>query len=227
MPIFHLGQELIFPPPHLASTDGLLAVGGDLSPERLLLAYSMGIFPWYSKGDPILWWSPAPRLILELDRLRISRRLHRTLKKGLFSVTMDTAFEQVITSCAKTVRRHEPSTWITPEMIRAYTKMHELGFAHSVEYWQDGELGGGLYGLALGGVFFGESMFSTLADSSKIALFFLVHQLKKWNFDFIDAQVTNDHLLRLGANELSREEFQKRLNAGLQQTTRRGTWFFD
>jgi leucyl/phenylalanyl-tRNA--protein transferase len=227
MPIFELGEELIFPPPHLASTDGLLAVGGDLSPERLLLAYSMGIFPWFAKGEPILWWSPAPRCILELDRLKISKRLHRTLKKGLFSVTMDTAFERIITGCAGVIRHHEQSTWITPEMITAYIKMHELGFAHSVECWQDGKLGGGLYGLAIGGIFFGESMFSTIADSSKAALFFLVNQLKKWNFDFIDCQVVNDHLLRMGAGEISREEFRKRLSAGLQKRTKQGIWHFD
>jgi leucyl/phenylalanyl-tRNA--protein transferase len=227
MPIFELGEELIFPPPHLASTDGLLAVGGDLSPERLLLAYSMGIFPWFSKGDPILWWSPAPRCILELNRLKISKRLLRTLKKGLFSVTMDTAFERIITGCAGAVRHHEQSTWITPEMITAYIKMHELGFAHSVECWRDGKLGGGLYGLAIGGIFFGESMFSTIADSSKAALFFLVNQLKKWNFDFIDCQVVNDHLLRMGAGEISREEFQERLSAGLQKRTRQEIWHFD
>lgn len=224
MPVFQLTDDLIFPPPHLASDSGLLAIGGDLSPERLLLAYRMGIFPWFSAGDPILWWSPSPRLILELDGLRISKRLQRTIRQGVFEVTLDNAFSQVITSCAGVPRREEDSTWITPEMIAAYNRMHDLGFAHSVECWHESKLAGGLYGMSIGGIFFGESMFSTISDSSKVALAYLTEQLKKWDFAFIDCQVKNDHLVRLGAIEISREIFQERLAAGIKRPTRQGKW---
>jgi leucyl/phenylalanyl-tRNA--protein transferase len=224
MPVFQLTDDLIFPPPHLASDNGLLAIGGDLSPERLLLAYRMGIFPWFSAGDPILWWSPAPRLILELKGLRISKRLQRTIRQGVFAVTMDKAFSQVITSCAKVPRRDENSTWITPEIVAAYNRMHELGFAHSIECWHENKLAGGLYGMSLGGIFFGESMFSAISDSSKVALAYLTEQLVKWDFDFIDCQVKNDHLLRLGAIEISRSRFQERLAAGIKRPTRQGRW---
>jgi leucyl/phenylalanyl-tRNA--protein transferase len=224
MPIFRLEEELIFPPPHLASDDGLLAVGGDLSPERLLLAYSMGIFPWFSKGDPLLWWSPSPRLILELHELKISKRLQRTLRQNTFEVTMDTAFVQVITHCAHVPRRHQHDTWITPEMITAYTQLHDLGYAHSVECWQDGKITGGLYGIALGGVFFGESMFSAVADSSKVALVRLTEKLIKWDFDFIDCQIKNDHLLRLGAKEIAGEIFRARLAESIHLPGKYGKW---
>jgi len=224
MPVFQLTDDLIFPPPHLASDSGLLAIGGDLSPERLLLAYRMGIFPWFSAGDPILWWSPSPRLILELDGLSISKRLKRTIRQGVFEVTLDNAFSQVITSCARVPRREEDSTWITPEMIAAYNRMHELGFAHSVECWHESKLAGGLYGMSMGGIFFGESMFSTISNSSKVALAYLTEQLKKWGFAFIDCQVKNDHLVRLGAIEISREIFQERLAAAIKRPTRQGRW---
>jgi leucyl/phenylalanyl-tRNA--protein transferase len=224
MPVFQLTEQLIFPPPHLAADNGLLAVGGDLSPERLLLAYRLGIFPWFSAGDPILWWSPAPRLILEPHGLRISRRLQRTIRKGVFRVTMDTAFSQVITSCARVVRRHEESTWITTEIITAYNRLHELGFAHSVECWQGDTLAGGLYGVGLGGIFFGESMFSIISDSSKVALAHLAKQLAAWDFNLIDCQVKNEHLLRLGAREISRPEFQQRLADHINRPTQRGSW---
>ena len=224
MPVFQLTGDLIFPPPHLASDNGLLAIGGDLSPERLLLAYRMGIFPWFSAGDPILWWSPAPRLILELDGLRITRRLQRTIRQGVFDVTMDQAFGQVIASCAGVPRQEEDSTWITPEMIAAYTRLHELGFAHSVECWHENKLAGGLYGMSLGGIFFGESMFSTVSDSSKVALAYLTEKLIKWGFDFIDCQVKNDHLVRLGAIEISRANFQERLTVAIKRPTRQGLW---
>jgi leucyl/phenylalanyl-tRNA--protein transferase len=227
MPIYQLGKELIFPRPELAEDDGLLAVGGDLSPERLLLAYSLGIFPWFAEGDPILWWSPAPRLIIEPGRLHVPSRLRRTLRQGVFQITMDTAFARVIAACASIPRAGDRSTWITPAMITAYCRLHELGFAHSVECWQDEKLAGGLYGLALGGVFFGESMFSRISDSSKVALTWLVKQLHKWDFAFIDCQVANMHLRRLGAVEISRQEFEKRLAAGLKKETKRGKWRFD
>jgi leucyl/phenylalanyl-tRNA--protein transferase len=184
----------------------------------------MGIFPWFSAGDPILWWSPSPRLILELDGLMISKRLKRTIRQGVFEVTLDNAFSQVITSCARVPRREEDSTWITPEMIAAYNRMHELGFAHSVECWHESKLAGGLYGMSMGGIFFGESMFSTISNSSKVALAYLTEQLKKWGFAFIDCQVKNDHLVRLGAIEISREIFQERLAAAIKRPTRQGRW---
>ena len=224
MPVFQLGEKLQFPPVHLATDDGLLAVGGDLSPERLLLAYRFGIFPWFSEGDPILWWSPSPRLILELDELKISKRLQRTLRQKLFEVTMDSAFVQVITRCSDRPRRDQHDTWITSEMITAYTHLHDLGFAHSVECWQDGKIVGGLYGIAMGGVFFGESMFSAVADSSKVALVSLTKKLIQWDFDFIDCQIKNDHLLRLGAKEIAGELFRKRLAVSVDRPGKYGKW---
>jgi len=227
MPVFQLTEKLVFPAPELAEEDGLLAVGGDLSVERLLLAYRMGIFPWYSADYPILWWSPSPRLILEPAWFKISKRLARTIRKGVFQVTVDQDFRKVITACASVSRRHEPGTWITPDMVEAYTRLHELGYAHSVECRHEGKLAGGLYGIALGTVFFGESMFSRIADSSKVALAALIRQLKKWDFALIDCQVKTEHLLRLGAREIPREEFQKRLAANVNRATRRGQWDFE
>lgn len=227
MPVFQLTEKLVFPPPELAEEDGLLAVGGDLSVERLLLAYRMGIFPWYSADYPILWWSPSPRLILEPDRFKISKRLGRTIRKGVFQVTVDRNFREVITACARVSRRHEPGTWITPDMVEAYTRLHELGYAHSVECRHEGKLAGGLYGLALGTVFFGESMFSRISNSSKVALAALVRQLEKWDFALIDCQVRTEHLLRLGAREIPRAEFHRRLAANVNRQTRRGKWDFE
>jgi leucyl/phenylalanyl-tRNA--protein transferase len=199
----------MFPHPSLADPSGLLAVGGDLSPERLLLAYAHGIFPWYSQQDPILWWSPDPRLILLPGELKISRSLLRTLKKKIFSVTVDAAFDKVIRACAKT--REE--TWISAEMIEAYEKLHEMGFAHSVETYLEGRLVGGLYGVSLGRAFCGESMFSLVSDASKVALVALVDYLSRRGFRFIDCQVPTDHLKSLGAKEIPRKEFLDLLKA--------------
>ncbi len=201
-----------FPDPALAESDpnGLLAVGGDLSPERLLGAYRQGVFPWYNEGDPILWWSPDPRMVLYPDELKVSRSLRKTLRRGHLEISMDQAFAQTIRQCAAP-RRDEPATWLQPEMIAAYQKLHALGHAHSIETWQDGELVGGLYGLALGGVFFGESMFSRVSDASKTALAFLVERLSDWGFSLIDCQVRNDHLASLGAYEIPRSRFQHEL----------------
>lgn len=212
MPIFRLSDKILFPPTELAEPDGLLAVGGDLGPERLLAAYEQGIFPWYGPGDPILWWSPSPRLIIELNDFRVPRRLGRLIRQQLFTITMDRAFGRVIDACATIPRRREQSTWIVPEMVQAYTRLHQLGFAHSVECWRQGELAGGLYGVAMGKIFFGESMFSRSPNSSKVALATLVDQLKKWGFALIDCQVASDHLLQFGAREVSRRNFEKRLN---------------
>ena len=226
MPVFQLSDEPIFPLPEMAEPDGLLAVGGDLSPERLLKAYSMGIFPWYSQGDPILWWSPSPRLILDLEDFKISRRLQRLIGQGRFRVTVDQAFSEVIRSCAKTPRPLGDGTWVTPEMIEAYCHLHELGYAHSIESWVGDELAGGLYGVAIAKVFFGESMFASVTDSSKVALAALVAQIKKWDFDFIDCQVKTDHLISLGAKEISGEEFRTRLARAVNRPSRKGKWEF-
>ena len=224
MPVFRLSEEFIFPPVYLASEGGLLAVGGDLSPERLRLAYGQGIFPWYADEEPILWWSPDPRLILNPKEIRISRSLQRTLNKSLFRVTMDRAFDQVIQACAHLRLQSGESTWIVEDMIQAYCRLHKDGFAHSVEAWQGQELAGGLYGVSLGGCFFGESMFTRVSNASKIAFVHLVHQLSAWSFTLIDCQVTTGHLMRFGAREVPRTAFIKLLNKALELPTRRGRW---
>lgn len=220
MPVYLLTEELLFPPPHLAENGGLLAVGGDLSVERLLLAYSSGIFPWYSDDEPILWWSPDPRLVLYPNDLKVSSSLRKVLKKQVFRVTLDTAFEQVITACAS-IRE---STWIIDDMIQAYCRLHESGYAHSVEVWQEGELAGGLYGVSLGRCFFGESMFSRRSNASKVALYYLVEHVKTRRFDLIDCQVTSEHLLSLGAREIPRRQFLAEVEQSLKSPTCKGKW---
>lgn len=227
MPIFRLVDEPIFPPPDYADPSGLLAVGGDLSKERLLEAYRLGIFPWYSDDQPILWWSPDPRLVLDLKDFVISRSLRKTLKKGVFQVTFDRAFEAVIEACAAAPRAAQNGTWITDEMQEAYINLHGLGYAHSVESWFGGKLAGGLYGVSLGKAFFGESMFHLKTDSSKVALATLVEKLKSWDFHFIDSQMTTEHMVRLGAKELPRRIFLKRLQSALRHPTKRGRWRID
>jgi leucyl/phenylalanyl-tRNA--protein transferase len=224
MPVFQLSDEYIFPPPELAEESGLLAVGGDLCEERLLLAYSMGIFPWYSGDDPILWWSPDPRLVLLPDDLKISRSLMQTINKGTFKVTMDTAFESVIKACATVNRKDDGDTWITSDMIDAYIGLHKSGYAHSVESWYDGELVGGLYGISLGSAFFGESMFTKKSNASKVAFAFLVQQLSKWDFTLIDCQITTAHLKSFGAIEISRSEFLEQLQSSLNIDERKNRW---
>jgi leucyl/phenylalanyl-tRNA---protein transferase len=224
MPIFRLVDEPIFPPPDYADPSGLLAVGGDLSKERLLEAYRLGVFPWYSDDQPILWWSPDPRLVLDLKDFIISRSLRKTLKKGVFQVTFDHAFEAVIQACAAMPRATQSGTWITAEMQEAYIDLHGLGYAHSVESWFGGKLAGGLYGVSLGKAFFGESMFHLKTDASKVALATLVETLKSWDFHFIDSQMTTEHMLRLGAKELPRRIFLKRLQSALRHPTKRGRW---
>lgn len=224
MPVFRLIEEPVFPSPRLADDDGLLAVGGDLSQERLLRAYSMGIFPWYAEDQPILWWSPDPRLILIPDELRISRSLRKTIERDIFDVTYDTAFDEVIEKCSVVHRINTGSTWITEEMRRAYLHLHHSGFAHSVEVRYQGELAGGLYGVALGGAFFGESMFHLKSDASKTALVTLVRTLGAWNFTLVDCQVTTHHLISLGAREVPRSEFMTMLKKALELPTRRGRW---
>jgi len=203
-----------FPDVHsaLRDPDGLLAIGGDLVPERLLDAYRRGIFPWYSQGQPVLWWSPDPRCVLIPDELKISRSLGKSLRWKPYQVTFNQAFTEVIEKCAGS-RRGNPDTWITNEIIRAYSTLHTLGHALSVECWHNGDLVGGLYGVVIDKVFFGESMFSTMADASKVALVHLVRQLQSRGFQLIDCQITSKHLQSLGAKALPRDEFIKLLSA--------------
>lgn len=224
MPVFKLTDKIAFPDPTQADADGLLAVDGDLKPERLLLAYSLGIFPWYSEDSRIMWWSPNPRYIVEPKNLKRSKSLERTLRKNQFICQFDTNFEAVIRACAHTNRKEEDGTWITEEMIEAYIRLHRLGFAHSVEAYFEGKLVGGLYGVSLGKVFFGESMFFKKRDASKVALSYLCSQAEIWNFHFIDAQVKTDHLISLGAIEIERKEFLFRLNKALEYPSCKGKW---
>jgi leucyl/phenylalanyl-tRNA--protein transferase len=224
MPVFLLSDDIVFPPPYLASKEGLLAVGGDLSQQRLLLAYSMGIFPWFSENEPIMWWSPHPRLVLYPNDIIISKSLHKLLKKDKFKVTMDQAFFQVIEACAQTRSQNNQKTWIIKEMRSAYCRLFEAGYGHSVETWHEGQLAGGLYGLSLGKCFFGESMFTRISNASKVALVFLAAYLRALSFDMIDCQVTTQHLMRLGAKEISRESFLDQLAKSLRNKTKKGRW---
>jgi leucyl/phenylalanyl-tRNA---protein transferase len=221
-------QDLDFPPVEQASSDGLLAVGGDLRPERLLNAYRHGIFPWYSDDQPILWWSPDPRTILFPENLHISRSLKRSLRPSLFSVTLDRCFREVMQQCAGPRPQYpDGGTWITAEMLKAYTCLHERGYAHSVETWKEGQLVGGLYGVALGGAFFAESMFTRVPDASKVALVSLVRQLHAWGFCLMDCQQSSPHIKMLGAEDIPRREFLDHLATALNITERRGHWKFD
>ena len=219
-----LTDDLIFPDARHADAHGLLAIGGDLSAERLILAYKSGIFPWYSEDDPILWFSPDPRLVLFPEHLKVSRSLKKTIRKKKFTVSFDNEFDKVITSCAKIKRLNQLSTWITKDMINAYIDLHEMGYAHSVETYYGDRLVGGLYGVSLGGAFFGESMFHKMTDASKVALFYLVQKLKKWEFEFIDSQVTTDHLVSLGAEDISRDKYLQLLKQALSKKTKTGLW---
>lgn len=224
MPVYQLPQEPVFPDPEEAQPSGLLAVGGDLSAQRLVQAYAHGIFPWFSKGDPILWWSPDPRMVLYPDKLKLSKSLLRNIRNGGFRVSFDTDFRAVIEACARVPRNDQDGTWITPEMVQAYIRLHESGIAHSVEVTRNNKLVGGLYGLSLGKAFFGESMFYLERDASKIALYFLVERLKAWAFSFIDAQMETEHLKRLGAQAIARHAFLEQLAAALEHPTKRGKW---
>jgi leucyl/phenylalanyl-tRNA--protein transferase len=228
-PIVLRSNDSSFPAAELAlkEPNGLLAIGGDLAPARLLNAYGHGIFPWFSDDTgPILWWSPDPRAVIFPDAVNVSRSLRRTLSHGAFEVRLDTAFEAVVRGCAAP-RDGDPRTWITPAIRAAYCELHRLGYAHSVETWADGELAGGLYGVSVGRMFFGESMFARRSDASKVALVHLAEQLNSWRFELIDCQVMNPHLRSLGAVEMARREFLARLRNNPQDVTRRGPWRFD
>ncbi len=224
MPIYSLHPTYLgFPDPSEAE-DGLLAVHGDLSVERLLQAYSKGIFPWYSDEEPIMWWSPDPRCILWLEKLKTSKSMRKVIRQTNFTVTFDMAFPQVIKNCQQAPRKGQEGTWITEEMQQAYIALHEKGFAHSVEVWLNKELVGGLYGVSLGKAFFGESMFSKESNASKLALIKLRNKLQIWGFEFIDCQVYNDHLGSMGAEEITRESFLLNLERSLQSPSQIGSW---
>jgi leucyl/phenylalanyl-tRNA--protein transferase len=222
--VYQLTDALQFPPPDHAERGGLLAVGGDLSPERLLLAYAQGIFPWYEDGLPILWHSPDPRMVLRPSQLRISRSLRRAMRDAAFEVRLDSDFAAVIRGCAQVRRGDGEGTWITADMIEAYERLFALGYAHSAEAWLEGRLAGGLYGVSLGGCFFGESMFAVETNASKVAFATLTRRLEAWDFDLIDCQVHTDHLERFGAEPWSRANFLEALAASLEHPTRRGRW---
>ena len=210
-----LGLRDPFPPVEraLVEPNGLLAAGGDLSPERLLDAYARGIFPWFNDEDPVLWWSPDPRMVLFPGELHLSRSLRRTIRSLEFTVTFDRAFHDVMEGCAGP-RENQDGTWITTDMMRAYARMAELGYAHSVEAWVGGELAGGLYGVAVGRIFYGESMFSRRSNASKVAVSWLARQLDRWQFELIDCQMATEHLASLGAREVPRVDFLRRLERG-------------
>lgn len=221
------GQDLRFPPVEQATPEGLLAIGGDLRPERLLEAYRHGIFPWYSDDQPILWWSPDPRAVLFPEKLHVSRSLKRSLRPGVFSVTFDRRFREIMEQCAGPRPQYpEGGTWITPAMIEAYTRLHDLGYAHSVETWQDNNLVGGLYGVALGGAFFAESMFTLVDDASKVALVRLVRQLQAWGFRLVDCQQSSPHVKRFGAEDIPRRDFIALLSEAVALPDHRGKWEF-
>lgn len=224
MPVFLLNEDLVFPNPEEANADGLLAIGGNLRPDRLLLAYEMGIFPWFSPPDPVLWWCPDPRCVLYCNELKVSKSMRNVLNRGTFIVTFDEAFKRVMEGCRDAERAGQSGTWITDEVIASYTYLHRLGVAHSVEVWQAGELVGGLYGISLGRLFFGESMFANVSNASKVGFIYLVHRLKELGFPLIDCQIYNDHLGSLGARMISRATFLDTLASSLEHDTLRGNW---
>ncbi|GLH65735.1 leucyl/phenylalanyl-tRNA--protein transferase [Geothrix edaphica] len=223
MPVFRLTERLVFPDPELAE-NGLLAIGGDLSVERLLLAYRSGIFPWYGEGDPLLWWSPAERALLRPGHLHLSARTLRSLRHQPFEIRFDMAFAQVIERCSAVPRPGQDGTWITPEMREAYLALHHAGHAHSVEAWRDGELKGGLYGVSLGGTFFGESMFSLEPEASRAALQALDMRLAAWGFTMLDGQLPHEGLVGYGFQCIPRALFLAELTEALRREGRTGSW---
>ena len=224
MTVYGLSRQPIFPDPADAEPDGLLAVGGDLHPLRILEAYAQGIFPWFNPGDPILWWSPPRRAIWLPGDFRPSANLRRALRRAAYEIRVDTAFAAVMQGCAETPRQDQAGTWIGEGMREGYTELHRRGYAHSFEAWKDGALAGGLYGVSLGAAFFGESMFSLRPDASKAAFAALCETVFGWGFHFIDGQLENPHLLRLGARAVDRAEYLARLAEALKEGTRAGSW---
>jgi leucyl/phenylalanyl-tRNA--protein transferase len=227
MPVYLLTEELRFPPPEGASPEGIVAIGGDFRPERLLLGYAQGIFPWPSEGLPLLWFSPDPRFVLEPEQAHIPRSLRKQLKREPYSIRLDTAFGRVIRSCAETKRPGQRGTWITDDLIDGYEALFALGFAHSVEAWDGDTLVGGLYGVSLGKAFFGESMFAHAPDASKLAFAMLLAQLRAWDVRLVDCQVYTEHLARFGAEEWPRDLFLGNLREAQGHETRRGKWQFE
>jgi len=219
-----MSLEVIFPDPNEAEDDGLVAIGGELTTDYLLAAYAQGVFPWFNKGEPILWWSPNPRMVLFPNEFKCSASLKQTIKSNKFEVKTDTSFKEVIENCAVVKRFGQKGTWITSNMRDAYIELHRIGFAHSFETYQNGKLVGGLYGVSLGKAFFGESMFYKVTDASKAAFYHLVQVMKHWNFDFIDAQQSTNHLKSLGAKEIERESFLKLVKETIQIPTKKGKW---
>jgi len=214
--MYYLSEDLYFPPVSQTHPSGIIALGGDLSPERLLLAYKSGIFPWFEDGEPITWWSPDPRMVLFLDELVVSKSMRNILNRNMFEITFNQNFRDVISNCQKIKREGQNGTWITDDMIEAYCKLHELGIAKSVEVWQDGKLVGGLYGIDLGHIFCGESMFSKVSNASKVAFISLVNKLKNENYKLLDCQVYNSHLESLGCREIDRDEFMEILKENIE-----------
>lgn len=221
---YFVNEKLYFPPVDNADEHGILAIGGDLSPERLLLAYRSGIFPWFNEDDPIIWWSPDPRFVMFPDQLKVSKSMHQLLKKQAFQITFDQDFRSVITACQTVKRFGQSGTWITEDMLEAYCVLHELGFAHSVEAWREGNLVGGLYGISLGKAFFGESMFAKESNASKFAYITLVQKLKNLHFQIIDCQVYTEHLQSLGAVNMPRADFIRQVENALREETITGNW---
>lgn len=224
MPVHLLGDDLSFPPPELATPEGVLAVGDDLRPERLLSAYSQGIFPWPVRGFPLLWFCPDPRFVLPLGEVHLGRSMKRAVRRSNLSVRFDTAFDEVIDRCAHAPRPGQDGTWITTDLRNAFMRLHQLGYAHSVEAWHGNELVGGLYGVALGSMFFGESMFARTPDASKVAFVTLLGQLRAWGFDVVDCQVETEHLARFGARSWPRSRFLEQVSQSMKAATRRGPW---
>ena len=225
MPVYQLSDRYVFPNPDMAEPDGLLAIGGDLNPLRLIEAYSNGIFPWYNDGQPILWWSPDPRMVLFPKDFRRHKSLKKVIESGIFKVSFDRMFEKVIEQCGNVPRMdQEGETWITDDMKQAYTELHNMGIAHSVEVYHQGNLAGGLYGLSLGRTFFGESMFHSVKDASKVALWHLVDRLSELKFDIVDVQQETNHLKSLGADSINRKEFLHLLSLSLKKEGIIGSW---
>ncbi|MFN2115193.1 MAG: leucyl/phenylalanyl-tRNA--protein transferase [Anaerolineae bacterium] len=229
MAVSILTDRIAFPRPDEADEDGVVAIGGDLRPERVLLAYAIGVFPWPHEGLPLLWFSPDPRMVLLPSDLHVSRRLERTIRAGQFEVRLDTAFREVMERCASAERTGPAGegTWITSAMIDSYTVVHEMGFAHSAEAWQGGQLVGGVYGVSIGAMFTGESMFAEQSNASKVAFAVLVRQLARWGFQLVDAETYSEHLARFGAREWPRHEFLASLETAVREPTRLGPWQLD
>ncbi|MBO6938654.1 MAG: leucyl/phenylalanyl-tRNA--protein transferase [Deltaproteobacteria bacterium] len=225
MPVYLLGEDdVAFPPPSAATPEGIVAVGGDVSPERLVNAYANGIFPWPVEGYPLLWFSPDPRFVLEPSKVHVGRSLRKAMNRGHYRITADEAFTEVIDACAHAPRPGQDGTWITTELRNGYVRLHQLGFAHSIEAWEGERLVGGLYGVSLGAAFFGESMYAAAPDASKVAFATLCGVLEQWDFAFVDCQVHTPHLERFGAEDWPRPRFLDALSKALEAPTRRGSW---